>query len=72
MVLLLSALAFCIDRSFSNLAPYTVESTECGWVRALPGSAKPRTAPARYLGHFQSRVIAGINNIISPQATSGA
>jgi MFS transporter, putative metabolite:H+ symporter len=72
MVLLLSASAFCIDGSFSNLAPYTVESYGVRLGARSSGLGQTANRVGKILGPLSIAVIAGTSNIISPQATEGA
>jgi putative MFS transporter len=72
MVLLLSASAFCIDGSFSNLAPYTVESYGVRLGARSSGLGQTANGVGKILGPLSIAVIAGTSNIISPQATEGA
>jgi putative MFS transporter len=69
MVLLLSASAFCIDGSFSNLAPYTVESYGVRLGARSSGLGQTANGVGKILGPLSIAVIAGTSNIISPQAT---
>ena len=72
MVLLLCASAFCIDGSFSNLAPYTVESYGVRLGARSSGLGQTANGVGKILGPLSIAVIAGTSNIISPQATEGA
>lgn len=72
MVLLLSASAFCIDGSFSNSAPYTVESYGVRLGARSSGLGQTANGVGKILGPLSIAVIAGTSNIISPQATEGA
>jgi MFS transporter, putative metabolite:H+ symporter len=72
MVLLLAASAFCIDGSFSNLAPYTVESYGVRLGARSSGLGQTANGVGKILGPLSIAVIAGTSNIISPQATEGA
>jgi len=72
MVLLLSASAFCIEGSFSNLAPYMVESYGVRLGARSSGLGQTANGVGKILGPLSIAVIAGTSNIISPQATEGA
>jgi hypothetical protein len=72
MVLLLSVSAFCIDGSFSNLAPYTVESYGVRLGARSSRLGQTANGVGKILGPLSIAVIAGTSNIISPQATEGA
>jgi hypothetical protein len=64
--------AFCIDGSFSNLAPYTVESYGVRLGARSSGLGQTANGVGKILGPLSIAVIAGTSNIISPQATEGA
>jgi putative MFS transporter len=72
MIILLAASAFCIDGSFSNLAPYTVESYGVRMGARSSGLGQTANGVGKILGPLSIAVIAGTSNIISPQATEGA
>jgi MFS transporter, putative metabolite:H+ symporter len=72
MVLLLSASAFCIDGSFSNLAPYTVESYGIRLGARSSGLGQTANGVGKILGPLSIAVIAGTSNVVSPQATEDA
>lgn len=72
MIVLLAASAFCIDGSFSNLAPYTVESYGVRMGARSSGLGQTANGVGKILGPLSIAVIAGTSNIISPQATEGA
>jgi MFS transporter, putative metabolite:H+ symporter len=72
MVLLLAASAFCIDGSFSNLAPYTVESYGVRLGARSSGLGQTANGVGKILGPLSIAMIAGVSNIISPAATEGA
>jgi MFS transporter, putative metabolite:H+ symporter len=72
MVLLLSASAFCIDGSFSNLAPYTVESYGVRLGARSSGLGQTANGVGKILGPLSIAVIAGTGNVVSPRATEGA
>ena len=72
MVLLLAASAFCIDGSFSNLAPYTVERYGVRLGARSSGLGQTANGVGKILGPLSIAVIAGTSNIVSPQATEGA
>ena len=50
-----AAVAFVSTAASRASRPTRLRATKCGWVRAPPASARPRTASARYLGGSQSR-----------------
>ena len=72
MVVLLAASAFFIGGSFSNLAPYTVESYGVRLGARSSGLGQTANGVGKILGPLSIAVIAGTSNIISPQATEGA
>jgi MFS transporter, putative metabolite:H+ symporter len=72
MILLLAAASFCIGGSFSNLAPYTVESYGVRLGARSSGLGQTANGVGKILGPLSIAVIAGTSNIISPQATEGA
>jgi putative MFS transporter len=72
MIVLLAASAFCIDGSFSNLAPYTVESYGVRMGARSSGLGQTANGVGKILGPLSIALIAGTSNIISPQATEGA
>jgi putative MFS transporter len=72
MIVLLAASAFCIDGSFSNLAPYTVESYGVRMGARSSGLGQAANGVGKILGPLSIAVIAGTSNFISPQATEGA
>lgn len=72
MVLLLAASAFFIGGSFSNLAPYTVESYGVRLGARSSGLGQTANGVGKILGPLSIAIIAGTSNIISPQATEGA
>jgi MFS transporter, putative metabolite:H+ symporter len=72
IVVLLAASAFCIDGSFSNLAPYTVESFGVRLGARSSGLGQTANGVGKILGPLSIALIAGSSNIVSPQATEGA
>ena len=72
MIVLLAASAFCIDGSFSNLAPYTVESYGVRMGARSSGLGQTANGVGKILGPLSIAVIAGSSNVISPQATEDA
>ncbi len=72
MTVLLAASAFCIDGSFSNLAPYTVESYGVRLGARSSGLGQTANGVGKILGPLSIALIAGTSNIISPQATEEA
>ena len=72
MIVLLAASAFCIDGSFSNLAPYTVESYGVRMGARSSGLGQAANGVGKILGPLSIAIIAGTSNFISPQATEGA
>jgi MFS transporter, putative metabolite:H+ symporter len=72
MILLLAASAFCIDGSFSNLAPYTVESYGVRLGARSSGLGQAANGVGKILGPLSLALIAGTSNMISPKATEGA
>ena len=72
IVVLLAASAFCIDGSFANLAPYTVESYGVRLGARSSGLGQTANGVGKILGPLSIAVIAGTSNIVSPQATEGA
>jgi MFS transporter, putative metabolite:H+ symporter len=72
IVVLLAASAFCIDGSFSNLAPYTVESYGVRLGARASGLGQTANGVGKILGPLSLALIAGTSNIVSPKATEGA
>ncbi|HVC57616.1 MAG TPA: MFS transporter [Stellaceae bacterium] len=72
MIVLLAVSAFCIDGSFSNLAPYTVESYGVRMGARSSGLGQTANGVGKILGPLSIAVIAGTSNFISPQATADA
>jgi putative MFS transporter len=72
IVVLLAASAFCIDGSFSNLAPYTVESYGVRLGARSSGLGQTANGVGKILGPLSLALIAGSSNIVSPTATEGA
>ena len=72
IVVLLAASAFCIDGSFANLAPYTVESYGVRLGARSSGLGQTANGVGKILGPLSIALIAGTSNIVSPQATEGA
>ena len=72
IVVLLAASAFCIDGSFANLAPYTVESYGVRLGARSSGLGQTANGVGKILGPLSIALIAGSSNIVSPQATEGA
>ncbi len=72
MVLLLCAAAFCIDGSFSNLAPYTVESYGVRLGARSSGLGQTANGVGKILGPLSIALIAGTSNVVSPAATEDA
>jgi putative MFS transporter len=72
IVVALAASAFCIDGSFSNLAPYTVESYGVRLGARASGLGQTANGVGKILGPLSLALIAGSSNIVSPKATEGA
>jgi putative MFS transporter len=72
IVVLLCASTFCIDGSFSNLAPYTVESFGVRLGARASGLGQTANGIGKILGPLSLALIAGTANIVSPKATEGA
>ncbi len=72
IVVLLAASAFCIDGSFSNLAPYTVESYGVRLGARASGLGQTANGVGKILGPLSLALIAGTSNFVSPKATEGA
>jgi putative MFS transporter len=72
IVVLLAASAFCIDGSFSNLAPYTVESYGVRLGARASGLGQTANGVGKILGPLSLALIAGTANVVSPKATEGA
>jgi putative MFS transporter len=72
IVVMLAASAFCIDGSFSNLAPYTVESYGVRLGARASGLGQTANGVGKILGPLSLALIAGTSNIVSPKATEGA
>jgi putative MFS transporter len=72
IVVFLAASAFCIDGSFSNLAPYTVESYGVRLGARASGLGQTANGVGKILGPLSLALIAGTSNIVSPKATEGA
>jgi putative MFS transporter len=72
IIILLAASAFCIDGSFSNLAPYTVESYGVRLGARSSGLGQTANGVGKILGPLSLAIIAGSSNIVSPAATEGA
>ena len=67
-----AARRFCIDGSFSNLAPYTVESYGVRLGARSSGLGQTANGVGKILGPLSLALIAGTSNIVSPKATEGA
>ena len=72
IVVLLCASTFCIDGSFSNLAPYTVESYGVRLGARASGLGQTANGIGKILGPLSLALIAGTANFVSPKATEGA
>ena len=72
IVVFLAASAFCIDGSFSNLAPYTVESYGVRLGARASGLGQTANGVGKILGPLSLALIAGTSNFVSPKATEGA
>ncbi len=72
IVVLLCASTFCIDGSFSNLAPYTVESFGVRLGARAAGLGQTANGIGKILGPLSLALIAGTANFVSPKATEGA
>jgi MFS transporter, putative metabolite:H+ symporter len=72
IVVFLAASAFCIDGSFSNLAPYTVESYGVRLGARASGLGQTANGVGKILGPLSLALIAGTSNFVSPKATAGA
>lgn len=72
IVVALAASAFCIDGSFSNLAPYTVESFGVRLGARASGLGQTANGVGKILGPLSLALIAGTSNFVSPKATEGA
>jgi MFS transporter, putative metabolite:H+ symporter len=72
IVVALAASSFCIDGSFSNLAPYTVESYGVRLGARSSGLGQTANGVGKILGPLSLALIAGTSNIVSPKATEGA
>lgn len=72
IVVLLCASTFCIDGSFSNLAPYTVESFGVRLGARASGLGQTANGIGKILGPLSLALIAGSSNFVSPKATEGA
>jgi len=72
IVILLCASTFCIDGSFSNLAPYTVESFGVRLGARASGLGQTANGIGKILGPLSLALIAGTANFVSPKATEGA
>ena len=72
IVVALCASTFCIDGSFSNLAPYTVESYGVRLGARSSGLGQTANGIGKILGPLSLALIAGTSNIVSPKATEGA
>ncbi len=72
IVVALCASTFCIDGSFSNLAPYTVESYGVRLGARSSGLGQTANGVGKILGPLSLALIAGTSNIVSPKATEGA
>ncbi len=72
IVVALCASTFCIDGSFSNLAPYTVESYGVRLGARSSGLGQTANGIGKILGPLSLAMIAGTSNIVSPKATEGA
>jgi putative MFS transporter len=72
IVVALAASSFCIDGSFSNLAPYTVESYGVRMGARASGLGQAANGVGKILGPLSLALIAGTSNIVSPKATEGA
>ncbi len=72
IVVLLCASTFCIDGSFSNLAPYTVESYGVRLGARASGLGQTANGIGKILGPLSLALIAGTSNFVSPKATEGA
>jgi putative MFS transporter len=72
IVVALAASTFCIDGSFSNLAPYTVESYGVRLGARSSGLGQTANGVGKILGPLSLALIAGTSNVVSPKATEGA
>ncbi len=72
IVVALGLSAFCIDGSFSNLAPYTVESYGVRLGARASGLGQTANGVGKILGPLSLALIAGTSNVVSPKATEGA
>jgi putative MFS transporter len=72
IIVALAASAFCIDGSFSNLAPYTVESFGVRLGARASGLGQTANGVGKILGPLSLALIAGTSNFVSPKATEGA
>ena len=72
IIVALAASAFCIDGSFSNLAPYTVESFGVRLGARASGLGQTANGVGKILGPLSLALIAGSSNFVSPKATEGA
>lgn len=72
IVVLMCASTFCIDGSFSNLAPYTVESYGVRLGARSSGLGQTANGVGKILGPLSLALIAGTSNFVSPKATEGA
>ena len=67
LVMLLCCSTFCIDGSFSNLAPYTVERYGVRMGARSSGLGQAANGVGKILGPLSLALIAGTSNIVSPQ-----
>lgn len=72
MIILIAAAAFFCEGGFSNLAPYTVEQYGVRMGARSSGLGQAANGVGKIVGPLALALIAGSNNIISPQATSAA
>jgi putative MFS transporter len=72
MIILIAAAAFFCEGGFSNLAPYTVEQYGVRMGARSSGLGQAANGVGKILGPLALALIAGSDNIISPQATSAA
>ncbi len=72
MVILLCASTFFIEGGFANLAPYTVERYGVRLGARASGLGQAANGVGKIVGPLSMALIAGSNNVVSPQATSDA
>jgi putative MFS transporter len=72
MIILIAAAAFFCEGGFSNLAPYTVEQYGVRLGARSSGLGQAANGVGKIVGPLALALIAGSDNIISPQATSAA